>query len=288
MITEIAPAKINLYLHVGGVREDGLHDLASLFVFAQKGDRIIVRDSDIISLVISGPFAKDLKEFPVQQNLVWQAATALCEFAGKNFGAAIELEKNLPVAAGIGGGSADAGAALRALIKLWRIEISDDDLSTIAFALGADVPACLARAPVHVCGAGENITPGLSLPGLWVCLVNPRVPTLTGPIFQRFDEENPYPISPRLFLSPVSSADEVAEMMAATRNDLEKPAISQTPIIADVIKMLSDQPNAIAARMSGSGATCFALFSEASDAGAAVKTAQSKGWWAMASKLAIG
>ncbi|MBT8472722.1 MAG: 4-(cytidine 5'-diphospho)-2-C-methyl-D-erythritol kinase [Marinicaulis sp.] len=288
MITEIAPAKINLYLHVGGVRKDGLHDLASLFVFTENGDRIIVREHDVLSLEISGPFARELDGFPVQENLVWLAATALCEYAEEKFGAAIELEKNLPVAAGIGGGSADAAAALRALIKLWRIQISDDELSTIAFALGADVPACLARAPVHVSGAGENITPGVSLPDLWVCLVNPLLPTLTGSIFKQFDTDNPSPNSPRLYLSQCRSVDKVAKMMAATKNDLEKPAVSQTPVIADVIRFLSDQPNAIAARMSGSGATCFALFSSAGEASAAAETAKSKGWWAMASKLAIG
>ena len=169
MIVETAPAKINLYLHVGPLRGDGLHELASLFVFAYDGDIVTAAPSSDLSLTINGPFASALDGFPVTSNLVWRAADLLRHRFGVGDGAALTLEKNLPIAAGIGGGSADAAAALRALRKLWLLDISDVALAALSFELGADVPACLARAPVNVTGAGEILAPGPVLPPLWIC-----------------------------------------------------------------------------------------------------------------------
>jgi 4-diphosphocytidyl-2-C-methyl-D-erythritol kinase len=287
MIRETASAKLNLYLHVGPVRNDGRHALASLFVFTEDGDAVTVEAARDISLTISGPAAGALADLPHEENLIWKAAELLREACGVSQGAAIKLEKNLPTAAGIGGGSADAAAALRALIKLWNIKIADDALAQLAFRLGADVPACLAGAPVLVAGAGEDVSPGPALPPLWACLVNPGVKILTGPVFQAFDAGNPAPAAPTAPALAEASYDALAQLMGETRNDLQPAAIMHAPEITDIIKRLGQCRGALAARMSGSGATCFALFSTAADAESARDEAHDEGWWAMASPLIL-
>lgn len=287
MIVENAPAKINLYLHVGPLRRDRLHDLASLFVFAQEGDVICAAPAPSLSLAVTGPFAGALADLPPEKNLVFRAAQRLREAAGVNSGAALTLEKNLPIASGVGGGSADAAACLRALVKLWRVDIGDAALSALAFRLGADVPACLARAPVNVSGAGERLAPGPALPPLWTALVNPRVDMPTGPVFRAFDAAHPTPRSPRLARLQGRSYGAVRQLFAATRNDLETVAIARAPVIGDVLSQLERSPGALGARMSGSGATCFALFSSAAAAQRAARAAQARGWWAMASRLHV-
>ena len=287
MIAEHAPAKINLYLHVGPVRSDGLHDLTSLFVFTERGDVVYVAPADDLSLTIEGPFAAALADEDPSTNLVILAANALKAHADVEAGAAIALEKNLPVAAGVGGGSADAAAALRALVQLWRIDIDEEDLRNLAFSLGADIPACLSAAPVNVSGAGERLAPGPALPPLWACLVNPGVETPTGPIFRAFDEENPAPptpITPNLPDEP--TFEDVAALFAVTRNDLEAHAVARAPLIADTLSILAESPGALGARMSGSGATCFALFTSATDAAACLQRCEDRGYWAFASPLA--
>lgn len=288
MITEIAPAKINLYLHVGPARADGLHDLASLFVFAGNGDRIFVEDADALSLRIEGPFASALEGLPPQDNLIWRAAQLLRQECGVSKGAAITLEKNLPIASGIGGGSADAAAALRALVKLWDVSISDDALGLLSFHLGADVPACLRRAPVNVAGAGEKLLPGPVLPPLWICLVNPGVDMPTGPVFRAFDAANPSPPAPKTVAPGGVNYDAVKQLMSGTRNDLEPAARALAPEIDAVLDYLNARPGALGARMSGSGATCFALFASSEAARRAQYDAESRGWWALASALSIG
>ena len=292
MIVETAPAKINLYLHVGPVREDGLHDLASLFVFAEDGDRVTAAPSGGFSLEVTGPFALALAGLPPEDNLVLRAARRLREACGVDAGAALTLEKNLPVAAGIGGGSADAAAALRALARLWKADISEDALARLAFALGADIPACLAGAPVNVGGAGEEITPGPVLPPLWICLVNPGVETPTGPVFRAFDEARPAPPRPEFvaFAAPqtLPDYDALQEALAASRNDLQPFAAARAPAIAQALALLEQAPGALIARMSGSGATCFALFASQTATRRAAREAQGRGWWAMASRLRTG
>ena len=300
MITEIAPAKINLYLHVGAVRADGLHDLASLMAFAATGD--VVRAEPApggeITLEIIGPFAGPLKAFPTRDNLVFRAAVMLREACGlranTHFGARLLLDKRLPVAAGVGGGSADAAAALRALIALWNLdgEIDAGRLRRLAFALGADVPACLESSPVLVTGAGERLRPARRLPPLWAALVNPRVETPTGPVFRAFDAATPAPAlqSPLLAVEPTAPTYEaVAVLMAATRNDLQTPAIARAPVIAETLKLLDAAPGRLGpARMSGSGATTFALFSSAAAAERAAAAARARGWWAASGALCAG
>ncbi len=287
MIAEVAPAKINLYLHVGGVRDDRLHELASLFVFTTDGDEITASIADQLSLNITGPFAHALSEFPVTDNLVFQAAQNLKQLVGVNKGAALKLNKNLPVAAGIGGGSADAAAALRALIKLWDIDISGEELTKLAFSLGADVPACLSKNPVFVSGAGESIETAHCVPPLWVCLINPRVETPTGPIFQAFDVDNPTPAVPvQMDVSIEENVTAFFEALQATSNDLEAAAAKFLPAINDVTAYLRSQKGCLLARMSGSGATCFGLFENREQAAAAATNALETGWWALATNIA--
>ena len=288
MITETAPAKINLYLHVGPLRADGLHDLASLFVFTEDGDVITVEPASDISLQVTGPFASALKGAPPEQNLVWKAAALLQSECGVTDGAAITLEKNLPVAAGVGGGSADAAAALRALIRLWNVEIAQERLERFAFSLGADVPACLKRTPMNVSGAGETLSPGPSLAPMWVSLVNPRIGMPTGPVFRAFDAANQDPEQPFLAPSFAASCDGARVLMATTRNDLEAPARALAPAIGKTLSFLAQRPGALGARMSGSGATCFALFPSAEGARRTERAARSCGWWALASRLCVG
>lgn len=288
MITETAPAKVNLYLHVGPLRADGLHDLASLFVFTEDGDIISVKPAKDISLQVTGPFADALKGAPPEQNLVWKAAVLLQRECGVAKGAAITLEKNLPVAAGVGGGSADAAAALRALIRLWNVEIAQEKLERLAFALGADVPACLSRAPVNVSGAGEKLSPGPALAPVWAALVNPRIEMPTGPVFRSFDAVNAHPAQP--FLAPLfpASCEGARALMATTHNDLETPARALAPAIEETLAFLAQRPGALGARMSGSGATCFALFPSAEGARRTERAARARGWWALASRLCVG
>ncbi len=286
MIEEIAPAKINLYLHIGPTRADGLHDLASDFVFAEDGDRLIAQEANGLSLEVKGPFAGALAGEPVESNLVWKAAEALQAYSGVSKGARLVLDKRLPVAAGIGGGSADAAAALRALVRLWDVNINISDLNEIAFRLGADVPACLQRAPISVTGAGECLGAGPCLPPLWVCMVNPGVAMPTGPIFRAFDHFMPCPAEPLLWKrSRISNYDDARAMMGGTRNDLEPYAVQRAPQIQTVLNFLTAHPGVLAARMSGSGATSFALFTSLAAARAAANAAHGAGWWAMAAPL---
>lgn len=286
MIAEIAPAKINLYLHVGGVRRDGLHELRSLFVFADAGDVVAVAPAQDLSLDIVGPFSAPLKAEVPERNLVLRAARLLRREAGITAGARITLDKRLPIASGVGGGSADAAATLRALMKLWRLEMPPSRLAALAFSLGADVPACLSRAPVLVGGAGERLSPAPRLAPLAVCLVNPGVAMPTGPVFRAFDSERPSPPPPRdPDFSGASSIRGIAAFIAATRNDLEPFAIAREPVVARVVEALQAAPGALAARMSGSGATVFALFNAQSAAARAAAAMRSRGWWSLDARL---
>lgn len=287
-VVELAPAKVNLYLHVGGVRADGLHALASVFVFADVGDVLTVTPAADLSLRVTGPFAPALAGGPVADNLVLRAARELRAAAGVRSGAHIVLDKQLPVAAGIGGGSADAAATLRALSRLWRIDIGADRLARLAFGLGADVPACLDGRPVHVAGAGENLAAGPVLPPVWICLVNPGVATPTGPIFRAFDRAHPHPAAPAFHRPAARTIGALRDLMAASRNDLQAPAIAAVPVIAEVLASVSACPGAIEARMSGSGATVFALFASRAAAQRAARVAAARGWWSAAARIEGG
>ncbi|MCP5396405.1 MAG: 4-(cytidine 5'-diphospho)-2-C-methyl-D-erythritol kinase [Sphingomonadaceae bacterium] len=268
MLTETAYAKINLALHVRHRREDGYHALETLFAFVDDGDRLVARNSAEDRLAVSGEFGGVLDD-PFG-NIVAKALTALPRAEGL----AVELDKRLPVAAGLGGGSADAGAVFR-LVE--RSHGWPDDWRERAAKLGADVPACVLSETCIGRGTGTELEPVASdLTGKPVLLVNPRIPLATGPVFAAWDGRDRGAL-------PEGSVSEIAQ---AGRNDLEAPAISLCPAIADVLAELrKDAP--WLARMSGSGATCFALYdsAQARDAAAARIGAAQPGWWQMAGKL---
>lgn len=272
---EAAPAKVNLCLHVTGQRVDGYHLLDSLVVFADVGDVIEVRAAPDLSLRVIGPQAQGL---PVgEDNLVLRAARA---FAGAA-GAEITLTKNLPVASGIGGGSADAAATLRALARLWAMPLPDADS---VLRLGADVPACLAGQPLRMQGIGERLQPLPDLPAAHLVLINPGVAVATPDVFKALPAKN----NPALPDMPgFASAVEMAQWLAAQRNDLEGPALQLAPVIGAVKQALTTAPGCLLARMSGSGATCFGLFADpaqAHSACAAISAAQPD-WWVACGRM---
>ncbi|MDF0542812.1 4-(cytidine 5'-diphospho)-2-C-methyl-D-erythritol kinase [Sphingobium sp. H39-3-25] len=279
MLTETAYAKVNLALHVRRRRDDGYHEIESLFVFADDGDllRAELAPSGKVALVIDGPFAAGLDAGA--DNLVVKAARALLSAAGGSHGAHLHLTKNLPVASGIGGGSADAAAALRLLVRLWRLDIPAADLAAIALSLGSDVPACLHSVTQMVGGRGEALTSvaPTGLASTPMLLVNPAVPVSTGPVFAGWD---------RVDRGPLEAID-LPGIIAQGRNDLQAPAITIAPAIAEVLAALDLCEGVRLARMSGSGATCFALFDDmpACTSAAATLGAARPDWWIMATEI---
>jgi 4-diphosphocytidyl-2-C-methyl-D-erythritol kinase len=278
-ITEIAPAKINLCLHVTGRRADGYHLLDSMVVFAGSGDRITASPAPDLSLVIEGPEGRALSSDP--DNLVLRAARIM----GVN--AALTLWKALPVASGIGGGSADAAATLRLLARLSGKALPDP---ATVLALGADVPACLAGRPVRMRGVGEALSPLPALPPLWLVLVNPRVPVATPQVFSALiRRENP-PV-PDLPASALASAAALTGWLTAhTRNDLTEPALQTAPVLAQVQAALSEEPGCLLARMSGSGGTHFGVFDTeiAAQAAARMLARKHPGWWVVSAPVLAG
>ena len=266
-----APAKVNLALHVTGRRADGYHLLQSVVVFADAGDWLHIAPAPRLSLAVIGPRADGVPSD--QRNLIWRAAQLFDHAAG----AAITLDKHLPHAGGIGGGSADAAAALRGLASLWDAPLPD---APAVLSLGADVPVCLFGRPAHMAGIGDVIAPLPPLPPLWLVLVNSGVAVPTGPVFAALvTAENP-PL-PDMPPQGWRDAGALAAWLAQTRNDLEPPALGLVPGIASVIAALSAQGGCLLARMSGSGGTCFGLFATAQAArdAAAALAADHPDWW---------
>ena len=263
---EIAPAKLNLALHMRGKRPDGRHDIQTVFAFCTDGDRLSAEVAGEITLEVAGPFACELTN--TADNLVVTAAHRLASAAGVSSGAALRLDKRLPVASGIGGGSADAAAALRLLTSLWQVD--PRHATDVAPTLGSDVPACLLSLPMRGEGAGDQLTPIdlWDISGTPVLLVNPRVPLSTAEVFARWD-----------------GADRGAlGAWRDGRNDLEAAAILLVPQIEAVLAWLAIQPGATFTRMSGSGATCFALFDSEPSRDAAAE-AVPREWWYLATFL---
>jgi 4-diphosphocytidyl-2-C-methyl-D-erythritol kinase len=272
-----APAKVNLALHVTGRRDDGYHLLDSLVVFAGVGDDLSFAVADDTRLAIDGPQAAGVPTDAT--NLVLRAAALL---TGPPV--AIRLTKRLPAAAGIGGGSSDAAAALRGLLGMGHRPRGD--LPALALSLGADVPVCLAARPARMSGVGERLAPLPALPPVWLVLVNPGVPvstrasfaTLAGRFGLAMDDPPP---------SGWPDAAGLARWLAAQRNDLEAPARALAPSVADTITALAATPGCLLARMSGSGATCFGLYPDATTAAAAADaiSAANAGWWTAAAPV---
>jgi 4-diphosphocytidyl-2-C-methyl-D-erythritol kinase len=276
-----APAKINLFLHVIGRRADGFHDLQSLVAFADIGDVLHAARDDALSLTIEGPFADGLAA--EADNLVLRAARAAGARLGVTGGARFRLTKNLPVASGIGGGSADAAAALRAMLALHG-DIAHAELLDIAAFLGSDIPVCVASGAALMEGRGERVSALPPLPQTPILLVNPGVSVATADVFRGLANKNNPPAT---MPSPFASFDDLVGFLRTTRNDLEAPARNVAPVIGEVLAALSREGAAFT-RMSGSGATCFGLFASPADAthaADAIARAQ-PGWWSKAGVLA--
>lgn len=275
--TALARAKVNLCLHVTGRRDDGYHLLDSLVVFAETGDRITVTPAASLSLRVTGPQGAGLGAGP--DNLCLRAARA---FAVQH-GAAIMLDKHLPVASGIGGGSADAAAVLLALSRLWGVAMPDP---AAVLALGADVPVCLAGVPARMRGVGESVTPVSGLPAAWLVLVNPGVAVATPAVFRALAQRD-NPGLPEM-LPHFPTAKDLAAFLHAQRNDLEPAALTLAPVVGQVTAAIGAQPGCLLARMSGSGATCFGLFSGAQQAEEAANFLRRAhpSWWVQAAVMA--
>ncbi len=285
-----APAKVNLFLHVGPVDAQGYHPVVSLMSFADVGDTLRLAPADAFSFAVEGEFASALAGEDPARNLVWRAAQRLLAVAG----AAppplrLILDKALPVAAGLGGGSSDAGAALKVLRDALSLNVDDAALLGLAAELGADGPACLSARPVIGEGRGDRLSPAPVMPHLPAVLVNPRQPCSTGQVYRAFDAvraPDSGADAPRL-AARYQSVAAVVEALTGCRNDLEPPAIGVCPEIAGVLGALRAAPQTRLARLSGSGATCFALCDTVADAQAlaAVTSLRNPKWWVRSCRL---
>ena len=283
-LEDLARAKINLFLHVRGRRPDGRHILESFAVFPETGDVLSAERSSLNALSLSGPFAAELDAGG--DNLVARAVDALAAETRAPSGISIMLEKRLPLASGMGGGSADAAAALRLAMRLWGRSLPLEHLRRIAFSLGADAPVCLASAPAMMGGIGEALTPAPPFPEFWLVLVNPLQPLPTGAVFEALERRS-HPPADR---APARFADlgALTAWLARQRNDLEAPARRIAPVVASVLSALRWSPDCRLARMSGSGATCFGVFeTESAALGAAASVGRAEpGWWVAPARVA--
>ena len=278
-ITEFAPAKVNLTLHVTGQRPDGYHLLDSLVVFCGIGDRVTVQPAPRLGLSISGPFAHLLPAHT--DNLVLRAARLFAN--GK--GAAIGLDKHLPLASGVGGGSADAAATMRALARLWDVPLPD---AAAVLALGADLLVCLQECPARMQGIGDRLSATPTLPECSIVLVNPGVAVPTPAVFKALQNKNNQPMPDIL---PVwQDAADLCNWLMTQRNDMEPAARQIAPVIDQVLLAIAGQKDALIARMSGSGATCFGVFAtrQAADAAARAIAKEQPQWWVAAGPVFVG
>ncbi|MEI9804012.1 MAG: 4-(cytidine 5'-diphospho)-2-C-methyl-D-erythritol kinase [Pseudolabrys sp.] len=275
-LVEKAPAKINLTLRIVGRRPDGYHELESLVAFADLADTLTLEPGAAASLEVTGPFAGP--SGPAADNLVLKAEAALRKCVDGLISGCFQLEKHIPVAAGIGGGSADAAAALRLLARLNNLAGDDPRLMAAALETGADVPVCLGSRATVMRGIGEKLSVPLDLPHLPAVLINPRVAVPTRDVFAKFAGTQSGTALPEPV--PVGAEGFIA-FLERHGNDLTSGAIACAPAVAEVLDALRALPNALLARMSGSGATCFALFASAGEAAAAawLLQAQHKDWF---------
>jgi 4-diphosphocytidyl-2-C-methyl-D-erythritol kinase len=255
--TFFAPAKVNLFLHVGAPGEDGYHPICSLMAFADVGDQVTGFEAEALELAVHGPFGRQLGD----DNLVLRAARALIKELKRPvrpFG--LSLDKRLPIASGLGGGSSDAGAALRLLREALAPDLSDERLEAVAASLGADGAACLWGRPVLAEGRGERLSPAPQLPPLDAVLVNAGAPVSTPEVYRRLDADGGFgDVAPPLAPEAFEDARELAAWLAGQRNDLEGSAVAVAPEVGTVLETLAGEPECLLARVSGSGGTCFAL-----------------------------
>ena len=289
MAVRLAPAKVNLFLHVGAPSADGYHPLCSLMVFADLGDHLSMELGEG-RLTVSGPFAKGLSR--ETDNLIFQAVRGLVAELGRPMAElAFALDKQLPLASGLGGGSADAGAALRLMRDVFAPQIDDNTLERIAATLGADVPACLWSRPVIAEGRGERLTPAPDLPILNAVLVNSGSPVSTAEVYRTFDALGRFgdvapPPEPEAF----ESVQEVSAWLATQRNDLEAASIAVSSDVGVVLDTLRDEPETLLARVSGSGGTCFALCADDISAEGLAERLEALAptWWVRRCRLGAG
>ncbi len=284
----LAPAKVNLFLHVGPPGADGYHPLVSLAVFADVGDRVAVERADAFRLETTGPFAARIDGGP---NLVETALDAMARAVGLDrLPVHVRLDKRLPVAAGLGGGSSDAATAMKAVREVLDLDLDDAALTRIAAPLGADMAMCLNARPVIARGRGDVLSPAPSLPDIHAVLLNPGVPSPTGAVYRAYDAApRPAADAPDMPAAFASAAD-LAGWLKTMRNDLEGPAIRLTPAIGEALQAAASAPGALTARVTGSGATVFALFetAEAARSAAAGLAGAHPDWWAAPCKLGQG
>jgi len=276
-LSGLAPAKINLFLHVGPAADDGYHPLASLVAFADVGDGVGVTRADALSLSVTGPFGGALAG--EGDNLILRGLRALGEAAG--IGAplvAVTLDKRLPIAAGLGGGSADAGTAIRLTARLLDLGLDEAALEDVADVVGADGPMCLRARPAWATGRGGDLREEPRLPPLHAVLLNPGLPSPTGAVYRAYDDAPAGGAD-----CPAAPADwspsAVIDWLKGQRNDLEAPALRVTPGIGEALSTMQLAPGCRLTRMSGSGATVFGLFDDAAAAKAAALALQRPGWW---------
>jgi 4-diphosphocytidyl-2-C-methyl-D-erythritol kinase len=286
VLFERAPAKVNLTLRVLGRRQDGYHDLESLVVFAGEADDLALVPAQPLSLTVDGPTAVAAGD--IDDNLVLKATRALAERVAGLATGQFRLTKRLPVAAGVGGGSSDAAAALRLLARLNGLSLDDRRLVDAASVTGADVPVCADPRPRVMRGIGEVLSPPLPVPPLAAVMVNPRVAVPTRDVFGKIGlQKGERRAAETVGAGDLSSLDAVIAYMATAPNDLEPPALALQPVIAEVLDALRRAPGCRIARMSGSGATCFALFASPAQASAAAAalTGLRPAWWVCATTL---
>lgn len=293
MITRLAAAKVNLDLRVIGRRADGYHELDSLVVFPSIGDLLTFEPAPALTLQVEGPEAASLRDLPPDENLVLRAAEQLRSVTGTQAGARITLRKELPVAAGLGGGSADAAACLSGLSELWSLETDRSEIFRIGLELGADVPACLNGEACYLTGIGEALEPLDSFPSFGILLVNPGIALSTPRVFKalegRFSAARSAPTSydPSAHGSEKRGREALLTALSASVNDLQAPAVGLVPQIAGCLDALGEAPGCLLARMSGSGASCFGLFALPEEAAAAAASIQrlQPAWWVAHGRL---
>lgn len=290
MLTTRAPAKINLALRVIGRRDDGYHELESLVAFAGVGDVLSLSPGPEEGLTIAGPFGEALAPSP--DNLVLRALRGLREERPALRAGRFHLVKRLPVASGIGGGSADAAAALRLLARLNGLSLDDPALHRVAARIGADVPVCLAARARIMAGIGERLGPILRLPRLFAVLVNPGVPVETVAVFRELglakgQDHEGGATGPMPPAAAEADGAVLVEALSAGGNDLQRPALALEPVIGTVLEAIAALPGCRLARMSGSGATCFGVFDDCGASAAAAKrlARAQPGWWVKATVL---
>lgn len=288
----IAPAKLNLFLHITGRRDDGYHMLESLFAFTRRGDLLRFREANAFSLSVTGPCADMLAGCPVEDNLVANAAHELAKLAGRPCNVQIELEKQLPTAAGLGGGSADAAATLVGLNQLWNLELTEQQLGETALSLGADVPACLASVPQIVRGIGERLTPISPGWSAGVVIVNPRKSLATSQVFsgfRTFREERGLPPFDVAISDLERVCSEIELLNVLTSNSLQDPALKLCPDIMEIERFLRLNSQYELLRMSGSGASVFALYHDKAAAEAVARRVREHhpDWWVVADEIGL-